>query len=382
MINSSIGVVMVALSTVNTAVIVGLGFFYRPSRASAIWAFAFTLAMITSYGWVAADALGSAGLRAACAAVLLGSTVFIWVGLRVRRGAPRSCAWIAAAYTTVCAVVMPATAGTAAFPLLFRLIFVATGVFAALTITELVRLGPRWRHETLPLAVASTGFIVFSVIAVVDGIMQGLRPAVGGAADGLGLMRDLNSMASIVYGAAAVITLLLLARADTPASGATIAQTPFRAVAEDRLRRAQTAGDRWWCVLDIRLDDPVDLREAFSASEFARIADRFARDVSAVMPPDADLERQGDDAVVVLLPRPEGAVRPLLSRLLDQVATPDPTQPLAVRVSASIGWASVDTVGYDLDELMDAARGAGVQAHRSGGDRWERVMTTADSAMP
>ena len=78
---------------------------------------------------------------------------------------------------------------------------------------------------------------------------------------------------------------------------------------------------------------------------------------------------------VVLLPRPEGAVRPLLSRLLDQVATPDPTQPIAVRVSASIGWASVDTVGYDLDELLDAARGAGVQAHRSGGDRWERVMT-------
>ena len=381
MINSSIGVVMVALSTVNTAVIIGLGFFHRPSRASAIWAFAFTLAMITSYGWVAADARGSAALRAACAAVMLGCTVFIWVGLRVRRGAPQSYTWVAAVFTIVCGAALPVTAGTAAFPLLFRIAFVVTGVFAALTITELVRLGPRWRHETLPLAVASAGFIVFSVIAIVDGILQGFRPYADDTADGLGLMRDLNSMASIVYSAAALITLLLLARADTPTSGATIAQTPFRAVAEDRLRRAQAAGDRWWCVLDIRLDDPVDLREAFSATEFARISDRFARDVSAVLPPDADLERQGDDAVVVLLPRPEGAVRPLLSRLLDQVATPDPTQPIAVRVSASIGWASVDTVGYDLDELLDAARGAGVQAHRSGGDRWERVITTADSAM-
>ncbi|MBD7958835.1 diguanylate cyclase [Microbacterium sp. Sa4CUA7] len=382
MINSSIGVVLVALSTVNTAVIVGLGFFHRPSRASALWAFAFSLAMITSYGWVAADAQGSVTLRAACAAVMVGSTVFIWAGLRVRRGVQATSELIAVVFTLVCAVAMSATAGTPAFPLVFRAVFVAAAVFAALTLTELVRLGPRWRHETLPLAVASAGFIIFGAIAVVDGVIQVVHPPVGGPADGLELLRDLNSMASIVYGTAAVISLLLLTRADTPASSTPVAQTPFRAVAEDRLRRAQAAGDRWWCVLEIRLDDPVDLREAFSAGEFARIADRFARDVSAVLPPDADLERQGDDTVVVLLPRPEGAVRPLLSRLLDQVATPDPTQPLAARVSASIGWASVDTVGYDLDELLHAAHAAAMQARRSGGDRWERVMTTIDSATP
>ncbi|MCR2784948.1 MULTISPECIES: hypothetical protein [unclassified Microbacterium] len=372
MINSGVGVVLVTLSTVNTAVMVGLAFFYRPSRATGIWTFAFTLAMITSYGWVAADAMGSVSLRAACAAAMLGATVFIWVGLRVRRGA-RSYTWIAVVFTLTCTIVLPLTAELDAFSIIFRAAFVVAGVFAALTLAELVRIGARMRHETLPLAVASAGFIIFSVLSVADGLMRGFPTGGAGAGDALSLIRDLNSMASIVYGTAAMITLLLLSREGASTPHVTLTKTPFRAVAEDRLRRAEAAGDPWWCLLDIRLDDPEDLREAFSAADFSRIADRFARDVTSVLPPDADIELQGDSGIVVLLPRPEGAVRQLLARLLDRVATADPARPIATRVSASIGWASVDTVGYDLDELLAAARAASAQAHRSGGDRWERV---------
>jgi len=370
MIDPTISVVLVALSTVNAAVMVGLGFFRSPSRASAIWSFAFTLAMVTSYGWAAADATDSPVLRAGCAGALLGSTLFVWAGLRAWRG-KRSLVGIAAGLTVLFCVVLPVTAVTAAFGPVFRVTFTVAALFAALTLAELVKIGARQRHETMPLALASSGFIVFGAISAVDALVQGVPPA---GSDGLEFMRDLNSIASIVYGAAALVTVLLLTREAAPAARAPITPSPFRAVAEDRLRRAEAAGDTWWCVLEIRLDDPVDLREAFSATDFSRVTERFARDVRAVLPADADIIGNDDTRMTVLLPRPEGAVRQLLSRLLDRVATPDPAQPIAVRVSASIGWAGVDAVGYDLDDLLAAARTAGAEAQRSGGDRWERVV--------
>lgn len=369
MIDPTIGVVLVALATVNTAVIIGLGFFRRPSRASAIWSFAFTLAMVASYGWVAADATGSTALRSGCAGVLLGATLFVWAGVRAWRG-KRPFVEVAAGVTVLSCIVLPLAAGDDAFGPAFRVVFFVGAVFAALTLAELVKIGPRLRHETMPLALASSGFILFGALSTIDAFTQAAPPA---GSDGLDLIRNLNSMGSIVYGAAALITVLLLTREGAPIVRTAMTPSPFRAVAEDRLRRAEALGDKWWCLLDIRLDDPVDLREAFSATDFARVADRFARDVRSALPADADILGQDDGRMTVLLPRPEGAVRQLLSRLLDRVATPDPAQPIAVRVSASIGWAGVDVVGYDLDDLLAAARLASTQAQRSGGDRWERV---------
>ncbi|MCR2801923.1 hypothetical protein QNO21_01930 [Microbacterium sp. zg-Y818] len=370
MIDPMIGVVFVALATVNAAVMIGLGFLHRPSQAGAVWVFSFTLAMVTAYGWVAADATGSLALRAGCAGALLGSTMFVWTGLRTWRGAPRTYTWVAAALTVVLCVVLPLAASAGGFGVAFRFAFALAALVAALTLVELVRAGSRQRHKIMPLALASAGFIVLAAVYIVEGLMQG-APAPG--TDGLQLMRELNSMTAILYGQAATVTLLLLTREGAPAPRVTAAETPFCAVARDRLRRAEAVGDRWWCVLDVRLDDPGDLREAFSATEFARIADRFARDVRETLPPDADVDVRDETRVVVLLPRPEGAVRQLLSRLLDQVATPDPGEPVAVRRSASIGWASVEAVGYDLDHLLDAAQAAGADAQRHGGDRWERV---------
>ncbi|MCR2793506.1 hypothetical protein NQ156_10580 [Microbacterium sp. zg.Y625] len=375
MIDPTIGVVLVALSTVNTAVMIGLGFFRRPSRASAIWSIAFILAMVTSYGWVAADVTGSPTLRAGCAGGLLGATLLVWSGVRAWRG-KRPFVGVAAGVTAVFCIALPLAAGNDVFGLVFRVVFAVGAAFAALTLAELVKIGPHLRHETMPLALASSGFILFGTLSVVDAVLQG-PPAAG--SDGLDLIRNLNSMGSIVYGTAALITVLLLTREGAPTQRAPKTASPFRAVAEDRLRRAEALGDKWWCLLDIRLDDPVDLREAFSATDFARVADRFARDVRAVLPADADIVSQDAAHITVLLPRPEGAVRQLLSRLLDRVATPDPAQPIAVRVSASIGWAGVDVVGYDLDELLAAARLAGAEAQRSGGDRWERVSAAQHS---
>ncbi|GAA5035527.1 hypothetical protein ACFQRL_00915 [Microbacterium fluvii] len=377
MINTGLGVMLVMLTTFATAVYIGLGFLPRPSRAAAMWAIAFAVAMVSSYVWVAADAAGNVTLRAIASGIELGAVAFVWSGLRARRDAPPL--WqIAVAFTVVVSTALGLTADTELFSAVFRVIFMSAAVFAALAIAELVRLGPHLRDEALPLALSSAAFMIFGVISVLDGIIQ-LSNSGTVAADGdaLEMVRELNVMGSLVYLMAALISLLLLTRAEPGDQAPVAAASRFRSVAEDRLRRAGEAHDRWWSVLDIRLDDPADLREASSTAAFLRVTESFAADVRAIMPPDADIEARGTAAFVVLLPRPEGAVRQLLSQLLERVATPTEDQPIAVRLSASIGWAGVDAHGYTLDTLLAAARTAGDRAEIAGGDRWERALVEA-----
>ncbi|KDA05216.1 hypothetical protein DC31_02130 [Microbacterium sp. CH12i] len=83
---------------------------------------------------------------------------------------------------------------------------------------------------------------------------------------------------------------------------------------------------QWWSLLDIRLDDPDDIRLASSSAAFNAVAEKFA-----------------------------------------------PTRP-----SASIGWAPVAAVGYEFETLVNAASHAAETAYAKGGDRWERVHRAAE----
>ncbi|MFP3345638.1 hypothetical protein R0J87_24455, partial [Halomonas sp. SIMBA_159] len=76
----------------------------------------------------------------------------------------------------------------------------------------------------------------------------------------------------IVVSTCAAFTLVLLVRAgeSRPAETDGVAQRARR-----RLRKAEAQNDHGWSILEVRLDDPADLREAMSGSEFARIVDRF-----------------------------------------------------------------------------------------------------------
>src|SRR5690606_25534519 len=186
--------------------------------------------------------------------------------------------------------------------------------------------------------------------------------------------RDLTMIGSLVYMTCALVTLLLLTRARPVRGGVSAGGASFLEIATDRLRRAQATDDRWWSVLVIRLDDPAGLREASSTNGFDAIAAKFAGIVRTNLPAEADIWARDTVEFVVLLPRPEGAVRQELVRLLREVATADPDAPLTVRLSASVGWAAVDAVGYDLDTLIAAASAAADRAAQAGGDRWHRVV--------
>lgn len=364
------GAALVALSTLCTVVYLGLGFLPRPSRAAAVWSIAFVGSMISSYLWVAADAADAMWLRAASTGVMLGMVSLVWLGLRVRRGAAPWHRWVALPYLVVAPVVLVAFADTDAYLTVVRVVFVASIAFPILTIAELIRLGPLLRDESLPLTLMSTLSVVLSALGLVQEVV---RLATGGPAEEtLQATRDYNSIGALLYLVSAMVTLLLLTRQQTRSTRDS-SSPAFEVVAADRLARAEAAGDRWWSVLVVRLDDPEALRNASSTNAFDQIAAGFAADVRRALPADSDIDQRGATEFVVLLPRPEGAVRQVLVGLLAAVAEGGASTPLAVRMSASVGWAPVDTVGYALHELTAAASSSAEAAQVLGGDQWHRA---------
>ena len=67
---------------------------------------------------------------------------------------------------------------------------------------------------------------------------------------------------------------------------------------------------------------------------------------------------------------------------LRRLGTMRPEQPLATQLSASIGWAPVREVGFDLEALIAAAASAEAEARAAGGDGWYRVGNARRSAFP
>ncbi len=377
MINTGLAAAIVGLSTLCTVIYIGLGFLPRPSRAAALWAVSFSGFMVASYVWVGAETMESAPLRAVASGIMLGMLGLIWLGLRVGRGSRggRGASVIAAAGYLVATPVLLALFSEGEFYLtVLRLVFAAGGVFAALIVAECIRLGPHVRDEILPLALATGAYVVLAVFSLLHEVVRLATQGPAGAA--VDVSRDINVMGSLLFLVCAVTTLLLLTRQSRQPDGAASSAArggSFAAVASDRLRRAAAADDKWWGLLVVRLDDPATLRAASSTHAFDQLADRFGEVVRANLPAEADIGASDDTTFTVLLPRPEGAVRQVLARLLEEVAEIGPDSPLAVRLSASVGWAGVDAVGYDLDDLVAAAAAAADRAAELGGDRWERV---------
>jgi len=359
---------LITLSTVCTVLMIGLGFLPYPSRESAIWASAFVAVMVATYFDTAAGALGGVWPRVIAESLNIAGLGLVWVGVRVRVGRR----WVLLVPTIITAALLGAalllSAGTPAQPFVVTVGLFLTALVAAAIAIELFAVRTAQRVVTVPLTVAASLISVFAVIWFVASVLQQGIVGVGR----LVMAQQYAPTAAVVIMVTALVTLLLLVRNDTPATTSESA-TGFRAIALDRLSRAERFDDAWWSVLDVRLDDPIALREASSALAYTRVLDRFASDVSAVFPAEADLHRVEPTRIIVLLPRHEAAVRPLLRALLERVATVSSDQSIDVRLSASIGWASVSLLGYDLDDLLAAASTAADEAQLSGGDRWERA---------
>ncbi|WP_348666272.1 hypothetical protein [uncultured Microbacterium sp.] len=112
---------------------------------------------------------------------------------------------------------------------------------------------------------------------------------------------------------------------------------------------------------------------AAGGSLFWRIVDTVERDVRASIPSEADIAVSSPGHLYVLLMRPPIAIESALDDLRAQVSRLDTSRPLAVQLSVSVGWSSVDVSGYDMEALLRDARAGAARASADGGDRWVRV---------
>lgn len=357
---------MVAVVTVLAALVFGLATLARPSRATVTWGAAFGLGVLGAYLWLAGQQTGEQALRGAASGLLLSFEPIVWIGLRMHRGrhAPW---WPVAVFAAVAPTLLVVTAHTPWYLLAFHIIFVVSGIFAALVAYELWRGRPSARDIVMPLALASCALFL---VAVSSGASALLTDVPNTEAQ-LGALRGMNAVGTLVVSTCAAFTLILMVRAEGVApADSTAAINGVRR----RLRKAQAQNEQSWSVLDVRLDDPADLREASSGSAFALIADRFHEDVQEALPAAADAVRIDDARAMVVIRGSEETVQFHIRDILNRVSIIERDAPVnGIRASASIGWALVTVLGYEYDALATGAAAAAARAREAGGDRWNRA---------
>ena len=368
--------VLVTATTLATVLMISLGFRPRPTREAAIWSIAFIAGLGSTYLLVAAEASQAPTLWALAAGTAVGGLGLVWVG--VRAFSHRRWAYVVPTVVGALALTTALTALTAVDAPEAATVLALTGATAATgaTAVEFAKIRGATRTAATALATGAALCTVYTVVWLVAAVWQ--LAGSSGAGEATATLATNAPIMIVVYLLTALVTLLLLARTET--ARRTEAVVPgFDTTARDRLTRAERAGDTWWSLLDVRLDDPAALREASSTLAFARVVDRFAADLFAELPAEADITRIDPTRYLVLLPRNESAVYPLMRSLLGRIATVAEDQSIPVRLSASIGWAGVAAIGYDLDVLAAAAEAAADEAQRAGGDRWERAAAPLPS---
>ncbi|HYP74248.1 MAG TPA: hypothetical protein VEP72_09165 [Microbacterium sp.] len=354
----------VVVATVATVCMIGLGFLHRPGRATATWSLAFVIVMVAAYAAMVAASTEFDPLRLTAMGVLMCAPALIWSGLRSDRGA-RSHVWLAAVVAVASPTAFLLTASTDAFSWTFRIAFAVVGAFAGLTVAELVRRPGRGGGTSFPLTV----FSVIVAAATTTSLAAGVLSPDGGS--DMTFLRTVNSVGMLAYTMCALVTLLFFARrgADAPE------RSVFAEVADDRLRRAQSAGERSWALLYVQLDDAADLEAVLGTAAFATLVTRLREDICEIFPTEADIGQVGPAAFEVLTAQPSTVLRDRVRSLVRAVAASREVtrDAMDVGTSASIGWAGVSEFGYDLENLTAAARDAAERSAAAGGDRWERA---------
>lgn len=358
-------VVLAALATLTSMIMIGLGFLYRPTLATLLWSLMFVLLTLAAYGTVVANASGLHLVADASAGLAMGAPALVWSGLRADRG-QRSYAWLGPLQGALSAALYVATHGTDWHAFAFSVLYLLSAVMAGLSVLELLRRPEHGGGRLLPLTIASAALLVIGLASVVAVTLTLSAPPDSP------VLPDLKAIGQIAYLICAIVTLLSLARMPG-AVGAVEHSDAFAQTATDRLSRARDAGEAGWSLLAVSLDDTEALRIAGGDGVFRRILERFHLDVRSSFPVEADIGSDGSIGYLVLISRPDGVVRDCIRGLLERVSTVTDSQPLSVEFSASVGWAKVETSGYDLEPLAAAAREAMATARAAGGRRWERA---------
>lgn len=363
----NLGIAQAVVAALGTVMIIGLGFLQRPSRPSLLWSLAFILAMVSTWVSLAGEALGNEPVRLLGLGLMLGAPALIWSGFRARRGV-RALPWIGLVQSLVSAAALVLAGGTDVYGLIFRVLFFGASVFAGLTLLEIRRSADRYDRLVIPLGLVSAAFLIVGAFTLLVGLVF---PT--GIGSDLAFVRTLNALGMLIYLVCATVSLLFFTSV-SPVGVHTAASWPqFTVTATDRLARARAGAETSWALLAVRIDDPEEIRAAAGDAPFARIVERFERTVRTSFPAEADIGRDGRGRMVVLIDRPGAVLREHVRTLLREITEMDAAQPISVQLSASVGWAPADVVGYDFAALLAAAQHACDEASERGGDRWQRI---------
>lgn len=366
----NLGIAQAALTTLATMLTIGVAFLSRPSAATLFWSCTFTLSMVATVGVVAGDLNDDETLRRAALGALMGAPALLWSGFRAHWGL-RPLGWIAAIVAVLSAGALVLAGDVATFTVAYRTVFFAASVFAGLFFVDWVRV-PSRRHDraVLPLAIVSAAFLVTGIATFAAGFVF---PPSGG--DDLALVRVISSAGMLVYVGCALIAVMGIATRESVRVRSSTSPTDwqrFERSAVDRLQRAQRTAESW-SVVYLRLDDAADIRQTAGSATLAALSARLEDAARSAFPAESDIGTPAPGVTVVLIPRADATVRECLRDVLGRVPQLDVDARLAIRPTASAGWAPASVIGYDLDALVYTAREAAALAADKGGDRWERV---------
>lgn len=373
----ALGIAQAAITALATMLAVGVAFLSKPSRATLYWSSAFALGMVATFGVVAGGINDAETIRRICLGALLGAPALLWSGFRALWGV-RPFIWAGPAVSVIAAVTLVAVGDSGWFGIAYRSMFLVSACFAVLFFGDWLRLADRRDRVVWPFVILS---LAFGILAVATAIASLVSPPANG--DDLGLIRVTPSVGMLLYIGSAVIAVVGLSIRDRmPRRDTASAESwaSFQAAAAERLSDARRSSEPMSMVY-LRLDDLTELRQAAGPNALALTSDRLARVVQSVFAADSTTCAPQVGTVFALVARPDPGVRDLLRVCLERVSQIEVPGRMPVQPSASAGWATTSTVGYDLSALIYLSREAAAFADHNGGDRWERVSATVVDRM-
>ncbi len=305
-----VGIAQVAIATAATMLAIGVAFLMAPSRSTLWWSLTFTLVMVASYGMVAGSADGFEPVRGISVGLMMGAPALLWSGFRALRGA-RNLAWIGPVVSVLSMGALALSSGTDWYASLSRFVFLAASVFGLLLFVEWRRMPRRQDPLQWPLAIVSLAFPVVGVLGVAGAIgvvnrlwlpiTDGVDPAV---------VRLVGSIGIVLYVVCAIVAVLdILIANGSAGAGRRTARGAVAGAARGRGSGRARAQRQQVFVAGSSSPTWIEIQTAAGSTALSQLTERFQAAVRDVFLAEAEVGAPNAARAVVVVPRPDAAIR-------------------------------------------------------------------------